>query len=63
MKGEQQTRAIALLSSAGLGPKEIAETLGTTAGTVSVTLTSLKKKAQAKGAKAAAKAKAATGTP
>jgi len=43
-QGEQ----ILLLSSAGMHPKEIADLLGTTAGTVSVRLSEAKKKAGVK---------------
>lgn len=39
-----QTKKIEILSGTGLAPKEIADILGTTANTVSVTLAGLKKK-------------------
>jgi DNA-binding NarL/FixJ family response regulator len=40
-----QARKIEILSSVGLAPKEIAEILGTTPNTVSVTLSGIRKKA------------------
>ncbi len=43
-KDLRQIEAIALLANAGFEPKEIAETLRTTAGTVSVALVGLRKK-------------------
>lgn len=43
-----QKDRIAVLSSIGFQPKEIANLLGTTAGTVSVTLTTIRKKAKGK---------------
>jgi hypothetical protein len=39
-----QTKKIEILSSVGLAPKEIAEILGTTSNTVSVTLSGIRKK-------------------
>jgi len=41
---ESQTEAILELSSVGFGPSRIAELLGTTPGTVNVTLQKAKKK-------------------
>lgn len=43
-KDQSQRDRIALLSSIGFQPKEIADLLGTTPGTVSVTLSIMKKK-------------------
>jgi hypothetical protein len=43
-KDMRQVDAIGLLANAGLEPKEIAEALGTTPGTVSVALVGLRKK-------------------
>lgn len=43
-----QRDRIAVLSGIGFQPKEIANLLGTTAGTVSVTLTAIRKKAKGK---------------
>ena len=43
VKGDKQKPAIAALNGAGLAPKEIAEILGTTPGTVSATLSNMKK--------------------
>ena len=43
-KEQTQKDRIALLSSIGFQPKEIADLLGTTPGTVSVTLSIMKKK-------------------
>jgi len=45
-KDEDQTEKIRNLSSMGFQPKEIAEMIGTTANTVSVTINRLKKKKQ-----------------
>jgi DNA-binding CsgD family transcriptional regulator len=42
-EGKSQVDQIKLLSLAGLPPKEIAETLGTTSNTVNVTLSNLRK--------------------
>lgn len=42
-EGKKQVDQIVLLSKAGFAPKAIAEAIGTTANTVRVTLTSLKK--------------------
>jgi DNA-binding NarL/FixJ family response regulator len=44
--GKPQREQIELLSKVGLQPKEIAELLGTTANTVSVSLTAIRKKGQ-----------------
>ena len=44
-KDQVQRDRIAILSSIGFQPKEIASLLGTTPGTVSVTLTAIRKKA------------------
>ena len=43
-KNVTQTESIAVLSKAGLAPKEIAEALGTTANTVRVALSTAKTK-------------------
>jgi hypothetical protein len=43
-QGKSQTEQIRLLSAAGLQPKEIAQTLGTTANAVRVMLSNLRKK-------------------
>jgi len=43
-KDKTQSEQIAFLSSAGISPKEIANLLGTTSNTVSVTLSGIKKK-------------------
>jgi len=48
----KQREKIELLSSIGFQPKEIANLIGTTPGTVSVTLVDIKKKAQTKKGKA-----------
>ena len=48
-KGMKQNEQIALLDRAGLPPKEIADLLGTTSNTVSVTLASLRKSKVKKG--------------
>lgn len=45
-KDQSQKDRIAVLSSIGFQPKEIANLLETTPGTVSVTLTAIKKKAK-----------------
>lgn len=45
MQFESQTDAIRELNKAGFGPARIAELLGTTAGTVGVTLAKTKKRA------------------
>ncbi len=42
-KGQSQREKIEILAGVGFQPKEIAEILGTTAGTVSVTLTRSRK--------------------
>lgn len=42
-EGKSQKEQIVLLSNAGIGPKEIADMLGTTANTVSVTLAGARK--------------------
>lgn len=47
MNCETQADAIRELSKAGFGPKRIAELLGTTSGTVGVTLAKTKKRAAA----------------
>ena len=47
MNCETQADAIRELSKAGFGPKRIAELLGTTSGTVGVTLAKAKKRAAA----------------
>jgi len=44
VKGDTQKQAIEVLSSAGLRPAEIAETLGTTSGTVRTALAGIRKK-------------------
>ena len=44
VKDMRQIEAIALLANAGVEPREIAESLGTTPGTVSVALVGLRKK-------------------
>lgn len=44
LRSENQAEAIAALNSAGFGPGRIAELLGTTAGTVNVTIARLKKR-------------------
>jgi DNA-directed RNA polymerase specialized sigma24 family protein len=44
VNGRNQMDQIRLLSIAGMGPKEIAELLGTTANTVNVALSTLRKK-------------------
>jgi len=51
-KGMKQNDQIALLNRAGLPPKEIADLLGTTSNTVSVTLAALRKSKAKKGKKA-----------
>jgi hypothetical protein len=56
MKFESQADAIRELSKSGFGPTRIAELLGTTAGTVNVTLAKTKKSTAKK-----ASAKKATG--
>jgi DNA-binding NarL/FixJ family response regulator len=43
-EGKKQIEQINLLSKAGLGPKAIAEALGTTSGTVRVALANMKKR-------------------
>jgi len=50
-KDQTQKDRIALLSSIGFQPKEIANLLDTTPGTVSVTLSVIKKKAKAEKSK------------
>ncbi len=50
-KEQTQKDRIALLSNIGFQPKEIADLLDTTPGTVSVTLTAIRKKAKAEKAK------------
>jgi DNA-binding CsgD family transcriptional regulator len=49
--GLKQTEQIALLNRAGMPPKEIAELLGTTSNTVSVALSTRKKKRRVKRSK------------
>lgn len=48
-EGKPQTERVRLLSLVGFKPKEIAETLGTTSNTVSVTLLALRRKDRQKG--------------
>ena len=48
-EGKNQSEQVMLLSTAGFKPKEIAKTLGTTANTVRVALSNLKKE-KSKGA-------------
>lgn len=48
-KDLSQRDKIALLSTAGLQPKEIAELIGTTANTVSVTLSHIRKQEASRG--------------
>ena len=43
VNGKPQKEQIRLLSIAGMGPKEIADLIGTTPNTVNVTLSSLRK--------------------
>jgi DNA-binding CsgD family transcriptional regulator len=43
VNGKSQREQIRLLSIAGMGPKEIADLLGTTPNTVNVTLSTLRK--------------------
>lgn len=43
VNGKNQKEQIRLLSMAGIGPKEIADLIGTTPNTVNVALTSLRK--------------------
>lgn len=43
VQGMKQRDAIALLANAGLEPKQVADALGTTPGTVSVALVALRK--------------------
>jgi len=43
VNGKKQREQIRLLSIAGMGPKEIADLIGTTPNTVNVTLSSLRK--------------------
>jgi len=50
-KDQAQKDQIATLSSIGFQPKEIANLLGTTPGTVSVTLSTIRKKAKGQKAK------------
>ena len=45
-KGQTQREQIAVLSKLGYQPKEVAEILGTTPGTVSVALVDIRKKAK-----------------
>ena len=47
-KDMTQREVIALLANAGLGPKEIATSIGTTPGTVNVALTALRKAGKVK---------------
>jgi len=54
-KDLSQREQIALLSGAGLQPKEIAELIGTTRNTVSVTLAHLKKQQAARSSSRGAK--------
>jgi DNA-directed RNA polymerase specialized sigma24 family protein len=44
MRSENQAEAIRALHSAGFGPGRIAELLGTTAGTVNVTIARVKRR-------------------
>ena len=44
VKDMKQIEAIALLANAGFEPREVAESLGTTPGTVSVALVGLRRK-------------------
>lgn len=44
MRSDNQADAIGALHSAGFGPARIAELLGTTSGTVNVTIARLKKR-------------------
>ncbi len=44
VNGKTQKEQIRLLSIAGMGPSEISDLLGTTANTVNVTLSALRKK-------------------
>ena len=44
VNGKSQKEQIRLLSVAGMGPKEIADLLGTTSNTVNVALSALRKK-------------------
>ncbi|MBB5063906.1 hypothetical protein [Granulicella mallensis] len=46
VSGKSQREQIKLLSMAGMGPKEIADLVGTTSNTVNVALTALRKKSQ-----------------
>jgi len=48
-KGMKQNEQIALLDRAGLQPKEIADLVGTTANTVSVALSALRKTKEKRG--------------
>ncbi len=48
LEGKAQRDAISLLANVGLAPKDIADAIGTTAGTVNVTLTSLRKEGRVK---------------
>jgi DNA-binding NarL/FixJ family response regulator len=59
-KGLNQRDQIALLASAGFQPKQIAELIGTTANTVSVTLAQMKKQQAGRGSSRGAKRGEAT---
>jgi DNA-binding CsgD family transcriptional regulator len=48
VNGKSQQEQIRLLSIGGMGPKEIADLLGTTPNTVNVTLSTLRKKGKLK---------------
>lgn len=50
-KDQSQRDRIAVLSNIGFRPKEVAELLGTTSNTVSVTLSEIRKKAKGRKAK------------
>lgn len=46
VNGKNQREQIRLLSIAGMGPKEIADLIGTTPNTVNVTLSTMRKKGE-----------------